>query len=41
VELERVIDQIPKYIMKILLEDNNTKVGRQDILKQTIGNEFI
>jgi hypothetical protein len=29
----------PKYHMKTLLGDFNTKVGREDIFKPTIGNE--
>jgi hypothetical protein len=37
-ELERVFDKFPKYHMKILLGDFNAKVGREDILKTTIGN---
>jgi hypothetical protein len=38
-ELERVFHKFPKYHTKILLEDLNAKVGREDIYKQTIGNE--
>jgi exonuclease III len=38
-ELEQVFDIFPKYHMKILLGDFNAKVGREDILKPTIGNE--
>jgi hypothetical protein len=38
-ELERVFDKFPKYHMKILLGDFNSKVGREDIFKPTIGNE--
>jgi hypothetical protein len=38
-ELGRVFDQFPRYDMKILLGDFNAKVGREDIFKQTIGNE--
>jgi hypothetical protein len=30
-ELERVFDKFPKYNIKILLRDFNTKVGRKDI----------
>jgi hypothetical protein len=40
-ELERVFDKFPKYHMKILLEDFNAKVGREDIFKPTIGNESL
>jgi hypothetical protein len=32
---------IPKYHRKILLGDFNAKVGRQDIIKPTIGNESL
>jgi hypothetical protein len=38
-ELGRVFDQFLRYYMKILLGDFNAKVGREDIFKQTIGNE--
>jgi hypothetical protein len=38
-ELGHVFDQFPRYDMKILLGDFNTKVGREDIFKPTIGNE--
>jgi exonuclease III len=37
--LEHVFDKFPKYHMKILIGDFNAKVGREDILKLTIGNE--
>jgi hypothetical protein len=40
-ELEHVFDKVPKYHMKILLEDFNAKVGREDIFKPTIGNESL
>jgi exonuclease III len=33
-ELEQVFDQFPRYYMKILLGDFNTKAGRKDILNQ-------
>jgi hypothetical protein len=36
-ELERVLDNFPKYHMKILLRDLNAKVGREPI----IGNESL
>jgi hypothetical protein len=39
-ELERVFDKFPKYYMKILLGDLNAKVGRQNIFKLTIGNNW-
>jgi hypothetical protein len=39
--LERVFDKFPKYHMKILLEDFNAKVGKEDIFKPTIGNESL
>jgi exonuclease III len=38
-ELGRVVDQFPRYDMKILLGDFNAKVGREDIFKPTIRNE--
>jgi hypothetical protein len=38
-ELGRAFDQFPRYDMKILLGDFNAKVGREDIVKTTIGNE--
>jgi hypothetical protein len=37
-ELDRAFDKFPKYNMKILLGDFNTKVGREEIFKPTIGN---
>jgi exonuclease III len=40
-ELEHVFDKFPKHHMKILLGDCNIKVGREDILKPTIGNESL
>jgi exonuclease III len=38
-ELECVFDKFHKYHMIILLGDFNTKVGREDISKPTIGNK--
>jgi len=40
-ELEQVLDHFPKYHMKILLEDFNAKVGRENIFKPTIGQESL
>jgi hypothetical protein len=40
-ELERVFDKFAKYHMKILLEDFNAKIDREDICKPTIGNESL
>jgi hypothetical protein len=40
-ELEQVFDHLPKYHMKILLGDFNTKVGRENIFKPTIGKESL
>jgi hypothetical protein len=40
-ELEQVFDHFPKYDMKTLIGDFNTKVGREDIFKPTIGNESL
>jgi len=39
--LERVVDEISKYHIKILLGDFNAKVGREDILKLTVKNESL
>ena len=36
---EQVFDHFPKYHMKILLGDFNAKAGRENIFRQTIGNE--
>jgi exonuclease III len=38
-ELEQVFHKFPRYNTKMLLGDFNAKVGREDILKPTIGNE--
>ena len=38
-ELEQVFDHFPKYNMKILLGEFNTKVGRENSFKLTVGNE--
>ena len=40
-ELEQVFDHFPKYDMKIILGDFNTKVGRENIFKPTTGNESL
>jgi hypothetical protein len=40
-QLECVFDKFPKCHMKILLGDFNAKVGREDIFKQTVGNESL
>jgi exonuclease III len=40
-ELGHVIDQFPRYSMKIVLGDLNAKVGRENIFKPTIGNESL
>ena len=40
-ELEQVFDNFPKYDMKIIVEDFNAKVGRENIFKPTIGNESL
>jgi hypothetical protein len=39
-ELEHVFDKFSKYHMEMLL-DFNAEVGREDILKPTIGNESL
>jgi hypothetical protein len=38
-ELECVLDTFPKYHMEIMLVDFNAKVGREGIVKLTIGNK--
>jgi hypothetical protein len=40
-ELECIFDKFPKYHMKILLDHFNAKEGRENIFKQTIGNESL
>jgi hypothetical protein len=40
-ELEQVFHHFPEYHMKILLGDFNAKLGREDILKLTAGNESL
>jgi hypothetical protein len=40
-ELERVFDKFPKYHMKIMLGDFSAKVGWEDIVKPTNGNECL
>ena len=40
-ELEKVFDHFPLYHTKILLEDFNAKVGRENIFKPTIGNDSL
>jgi hypothetical protein len=40
-ELEHVYDKFAKYNMKIMLRGFNAKGKRQDIFKQTIGNESL
>jgi hypothetical protein len=37
----RVFDQFPRYDMKIILCDFNTKVGRENTFKPTIRNESL
>jgi hypothetical protein len=40
-ELLRVFIPFPKYNMKILLEDFNSKLGREDFFKPTVGNKIL
>jgi hypothetical protein len=40
-ELEGVFDKFPKYHTKVLLQDFNAKIGKEDIFKPTIGNEIL
>jgi hypothetical protein len=38
-ELEQILDQFPRYHMKIFLGDFNAKVRREDVFKPITGNE--
>jgi hypothetical protein len=40
-ELEQVFDHFPKYHIKIMLGESNTKMGRENIFKPTIGKASI
>jgi hypothetical protein len=40
-ELECVFDDFPKYQMKLLSEDFNAIVGKEDIFKPTTGNKSL
>ena len=40
-KLEQLCDHFPKYHMKILLGDFNAKMGRENIFKQTFGNNSL
>jgi hypothetical protein len=40
-ELERIFDKFPKYHIKIILGDFNSKLGREDIFKPNIWNEIL
>ena len=40
-ELQQVSDNFPKYHMEILLGDFDTKLGRKNMFKLTIGNERV
>lgn len=40
-ELEQIFHHFPKYRIKILLGDTNTKFGRENIFKPTIRNESL
>jgi len=40
-DLEQVCYHFPKFCMKILIEDFNVKVERENIFKPTIGNESL
>jgi hypothetical protein len=40
-ELEQVFNHFSKYHIKILLGDFNAKLGREDTVKPTIGNESL
>jgi hypothetical protein len=38
---DEVFDKFPKYHAKILLADFTAKVGREDVLNSTSGNESL
>jgi hypothetical protein len=40
-DLEQIFDHFPDYHMTILLGDFYSKLGREDILKLTIGNDSL
>ena len=40
-EIEWMFNQLPVYHMKILLNDFNAKVGRENIFQPTIGKENV
>ncbi|XP_015187529.1 PREDICTED: uncharacterized protein LOC107072264 [Polistes dominula] len=40
-ELERVVDQLPKNYMKIVVGDFNAKIGNEEFFIQTIGPESL
>jgi exonuclease III len=40
-KLEHVFEEFPKYHIRILVGDFNTKLGREDIFKTTIWNESL
>jgi hypothetical protein len=40
-DLDSVLDQFPKHLMKILPRDFNIKVGREDNFKPKIENESV
>jgi len=40
-EIEQFFNRFPGYHMKILLEDFNAKVGRENKFKPTIANESL
>jgi exonuclease III len=40
-ELDPVFNKFPKYYMKIVLGDFNSKIDREDIFKPTVGNESL
>jgi hypothetical protein len=40
-ELESVLDKFSKHHIKILLEDFNAKIDRENVFKPTIGNESL
>lgn len=40
-ELYQVLDQFPKYLVKILLQKFNTHLGKEDTIKSVNGNDSL
>jgi hypothetical protein len=39
--VNHIFEKLPKYHMKIVFEEFDAEVGRDDIFRQTIGNESL